>query len=192
MIKLPEQELFFAVLDGDDPTKWRPWPSEQTLFGALAKDCAGLVEPPPNNPPSFFVRTKFRPILSPITEVMESDNLGAIVGVIIQADQDPDAAGAREFYEKKMAELEGLCTAIRWKTPAEKHLIASLRQFEVWFLGGKDRSRWGVWHKRARTIVEAALQGRVRLDHLMNSEFFAHCTEGFLENSSHWLMRKGS
>lgn len=132
--KPPEQTtLYFAVLDGDDPSTWQ-------LYG---KRFADLVEAAskgaqPHRVPQqwknlFSVDVK--PLLIGPDELMEEKNLDKIVGVII--DSQPNGVAKDEFFAGKISLLKQL--HLKQTKDCESPLFKRFG-YNVWFATDKTDS----------------------------------------------------
>jgi hypothetical protein len=191
VITSKKQKLFFAVLDGPDPRAWKPWDSagDETAFGKIYDDCAGLIEPPPGKEREGIQSASFEIMLGSVKDILDAGHLQSVVGVILDATKDPTN---ERFYETKLEQLEALCRHINKDRQAEDWLINRLRHFELWFVVSSDDSnRWARWEKRARELVDNILDDRTGVDFFSTGSVFHSRARAYLKDSRYWLEREG-
>jgi hypothetical protein len=187
MINWPKQPLYFAVLDGAEPHKWVPWKGGSSL-GDIYDDYRQqrAKRTPCDDAPDSSLEL----LTAPFDDVLASRNQSNIVGVIVDAKEDP---GDIVFYERKMDQLEKLCRSIWANSKGEDLLIKkTLKGFSVWFfIGDHEMDSWNRWVLRAHDIVMRNLGKPVDPDWVPTGALFKFAADRFLNDIHYKLLTGG-
>jgi hypothetical protein len=173
---LPTTPLQFAVIDGHDPSTWRPWGNDQPSLGELAAELDRRERPAELDYVFQLYDPKFIPLLRPVDQLLEDGQVLNIVGAIF----DPDDKDGGPSMQDKLKLLAKLCIKIKHESDQTREPpLAFETGFEIWFIdrGHSKADRWG-WAAAAQPHVTGALGGvEIRADAMRSPEAFERLAE---------------
>src|SRR6185503_10103769 len=125
--------LYFAVIDGEDPTTWQLYGKRFSDLIAEASKAARPHRVPPQWKALFSIDVK--PLLIGPDELLEEKNLDKVIGVIIDA--QPNGVAREEFFERKLFLLKQLY--LKQTQDCDKPLFERFG-YKVWFATDKTDS----------------------------------------------------
>lgn len=175
MLEWPNEDLYFAVIDGPDPAGWIPWGTEALSFGNLRDKWKQHAESAAQ--PQCRPEVTLKPLTDPIDHLLKIGRMRRIVGAVIET---PSAPTNTEHYTERMDRLMNICLGIM-KGERDNNAMFRKVRFEIWFMvDDRDIGEWDRWNEGARTAVSQTLRQDPMVHWVRNSE-------GFLDAGDHFL-----